>query len=143
MSEGRDPAQLRQALARLERSRRKPLNVVLQARGRVISASLSETAKACGRPNCHCAVGEKHAVYQLSWTEDGRRRSAHVSAAELIELRPAVEQYRGLRRARAEIVRLSDQALSLIDSLTEALSEPPPKAGKSEKPGAGERRRGG
>lgn len=120
-----DPPALRQALAQIERERRAPIGIVFSARGRLVRASLSETSKVCGKRSCCCARGEKHPVVQLSWVEAGRRRSAHVRAADLAALRPAVERYRTLRQARAQLARLSDETLALIDRLSELLSEPP------------------
>lgn len=89
-------------------------------------ASLSKTHKVCGRPNCKCARGDKHEVYQLSWTEDGRRRTTHIRKKDLARVRAAVEGYRDLRRCRAELVKLASEAATLIDALVEALHVMPP-----------------
>ena len=96
-------------------------------RGEVLAASLSKTHKICGRPNCKCARGDKHEVYQLSWTENGRRRSTHVRRNELVRVHAAVERYRRLRQCRAELLKLASEAASLMDALVEALRVPPPE----------------
>jgi hypothetical protein len=95
-------------------------------RAEVMAASLSKTHKVCGKPNCKCTRGEKHEVYQLSWTENGRRRSTHIRPDELAKVRNAVERYRKLKRCRADLVRLASEAASLMDTLVEALRVPPP-----------------
>lgn len=91
-----------------------------------MAASLSRTQKICGRPNCKCARGDKHVVYQLSWIEDGRRRSAHVRADELAKIQAAVSRYRHLRLCRAELLKNAAAGARLIDALVEALRVPLP-----------------
>lgn len=91
-----------------------------------MAASLSKTHKVCGKPNCKCARGEKHEVYQLSWTEKGKRRSTHIRPDELDKVRAAVERYRRIKRSRADLLRLASEAASLMDTLVEALQVPPP-----------------
>ncbi len=99
-------------------------------RAEVMAASLSKTYKVCGKANCKCARGEKHEVYQLSWTENGKRRSTHIRLDELSKVRAAVERYRKLRQCRADLLRLASEAASLIDALVEALRVlPPDKSG--------------
>lgn len=93
----------------------------MSVRGDVLPASLSKTSKSCGNPNCRCAQGDKHVVYQLSWTENGQRRSAHVRKGELARVRAAVEQYTQLRQARAELLKLAAEAAAQMDVLVEAL----------------------
>jgi hypothetical protein len=105
-------------------------------RGEVLAASLSRTHKVCGKPNCKCTRGDKHVVYQLSWTENGKRRSAHIRAGELAKIQAAVARYRHLRQCRAELLKISSEGAALIDALVEALSISPPdksrgNAGKS------------
>ena len=95
-------------------------------RGEVLAASLSKTHKVCGKPNCKCARGDKHVVYQLSWTENGRRRSTHIRADELAGVRAAVEHYRQLRQCRAELLKLAAQGAALMDALVAALRVAPP-----------------
>ena len=125
-----DAAAARQALRRIAGQLPKRLEAVLDVRGEVMAASLSKTHKVCGKPNCKCARGDKHEVYQLSWTENGRRRSTHIRPDELARVRTAVERYRRLRRNRAELLKLASEAASLMDALVEALRVlPPDKSG--------------
>ena len=121
----------RKALRRLAQQLPKLLQEAMGVRGEILAASLSKTRKVCGKPNCKCARGQKHVVYQLSWSENGKRRSAHIRAGELDKLQAAVERYRRLRQCRAELIKLSSEAATLIDALVETLSIPPP--GKARK----------
>jgi len=126
MSSRDNASAARKALRRLAQQLPQLLQKAMGVRGEVLAASLSKTSKVCGKPNCKCARGEKHVVYQLSWTENGRRRSAHIRAGELAKLQAAVNRYRQLRHARAELLKLSSEAAALIDALVEALSIPLP-----------------
>jgi len=96
-------------------------------RGEVLPASLSETHKVCGKPNCKCVRGDKHVVHQLSWTENGTRRSTHIRKGELAKVRAAVNRYRRIRRCRAELIQLVVEAAALMDALVEALRVSPPE----------------
>ena len=112
------------------------LNEAMKVRREVMAASLSKTHKVCGKLNCKCTRGDKHPVYQLSWTENRRRRSAHIRASELDGIQAAVSRYRNLRKRRAELLKIANEGAALIDTLIEVLSIPPPdknrgKAGKS------------
>jgi len=116
----------RQALRRIAEKLPRQLEQAMGVRGKVLAASLSKTRKVCGKPNCKCARGDKHPVYQLSWTENGRRRSTHIRPDELAQVRAAVEHYRRLRRCRAELLQLAAEGASLMDALVEALRVAPP-----------------
>ena len=116
-----DASAARQAIRRIAEQLPGLLEAAMGVRGEVLAASLSKTQKICGKPNCKCARGEKHLVHQLSWTEDGRRRCAHVRRGELTRLRDAVARYRHLRQCRAELLKLAAEAASAIDAIVEAL----------------------
>ena len=126
MESRNDASAARQALRRIAEQLPRRIGSVLGVRAEVMAASLSKTHKVCGKPNCKCARGDKHEVYQLSWTENGRRRSTHIRRDELARVRAAVERYRRLRQSRAELLKLASEAASLMDALVEALRVPPP-----------------
>lgn len=126
MDSNADASAARQALRRIAEQLPKRVERALGVRAEVMAASLSKTYKVCGKPNCKCARGDKHEVYQLSWTENGRRRSTHIRRDELAKVRAAVERYRRLRQSRAELLKLASEAASLMDALVEALRVPPP-----------------
>lgn len=116
----------RQALRRIAQQLPRQLEKAMGVRGAVLAASLSKTRKVCGKPNCKCARGDKHVVYQLSWTENGRRRSTHIRPDELARVRAAVEHYRHLRQCRAELLKLAAEGAALMDALVAALRVAPP-----------------
>jgi len=129
MNSNTDASATRQALRRIAEQLPKRVANALNVRGEVMAASLSKTSKICGKPNCKCARGDKHEVYQLSWTENGKRRSTHIRRDELDRVRSAVERYKRLRQSRAELLKLASDAASLMDNLVEALRVPPPDKG--------------
>lgn len=126
MSTSPDPSAIRQALSHLVAELPEPAEAAAGVRRGVMAASLSRTSKICGKPNCKCAKGDKHVVYQLSWVEDGKRRCKHIRKDELDEVRAAVARYKHLRRCRAKLIKLADEGADLIDALIEALRVPPP-----------------
>jgi len=131
MTASTDASAARQALRRIAEQLPKRVEAAMGVRAEVMAASLSKTYKVCGKPNCRCVRGDKHEVYQLSWTENGRRRSTHIRQDELAKVRAAVESYRHLRQSRAELLKLASEAASLMDALVEALRIPPPdKSGR-------------
>lgn len=129
MDSSTDASATRQALLRIAKQLPKRIESALNVRGDVMAASLSKTSKVCGKPNCKCARGEKHEVFQLSWTENGKRRSTHIRRDELDRVRSAVERYKRLRQSRAELLKLASDAASLMDNLVEALRVTPPDKG--------------
>ena len=126
MSAQTNASAARQALRHISQQLPRQLEKAMGVRGTVLAASLSKTRKVCGKPNCKCARGDKHVVYQLSWTENGRRRSTHIRADELAGVRAAVEHYRQLRQCRAELLKLAAQGAALMDALVAALRVAPP-----------------
>jgi len=111
----------RQALSRIAEKFPQRIKEAMGVRGEILVGSFSKTHKICGNPNCKCARGEKHEVYQLSWTEGGKRRCIHVKRNEITAVRAAVQRYRKLRRCRAELLKLASEAAAQIDKLVEAL----------------------
>ena len=130
MTSPANAATARQALRRIAGQLPTLVAAAMAVRGDVLPASLSKTHKVCGKPTCKCARGEKHVVYQLSWTENGKRRSTHIRRDELARIQAAVERYKHLRQARAELLKLASEAASLIDTLVEAMRVMPPDKSK-------------
>lgn len=62
---------------------------------RMIRGSVVVQRRRCGKPNCHCADGEQlHEATVLSYSEGGRNRTVMLTAAEVKQVRAAVERYR-------------------------------------------------
>ena len=80
----------------------------LAARGPVLSASLVQIAKHCGRAGCHCQPperggrGEKHVGNYLTYKEAGKTRTVYVPLSQLAEVRTWHAEAQRLRRLMQE-----------------------------------------
>lgn len=51
----------------------------------------------CGKPTCHCATGAGHESPALAYPEGGRTKTMTLSAADVDEVRAALERYNAAR----------------------------------------------
>ena len=122
-------ADQRQILGDLAAEYGRQLRQILQV-GELIKGSVYQIETRCGNPGCHCATprGPRHPATVLSWSEAGRTRMRSLGVDQRARVRRLSEQYRRLRQARADVVRLHQQMLHAIDQLEQALRLPPPPA---------------
>src|SRR3972149_1657800 len=74
----------------------------------MLPGSFVERARRCGKPNCHCADGEKlHAELLLSVLLDGKSKTFHVPFDQADEVRSKVEQRKQFEAAAARIAYLN------------------------------------
>lgn len=76
--------------------------------GGMVRGTILQLRRRCGKPQCHCAEGEAHVSWALSYSEKGRTRMLTVRQEELPELRSDLARY------RAAIAALKRQALAGI-----------------------------
>jgi len=119
----------RQILRDLAAEYGRQLRQILQV-GELVKGSVYPIETRCGNPGCHCAMphGRLHPATVLSWSEAGRTRMRSLGVDQRDRIRRLSEQYRRLRQARADVVRLHQQMLHAIDQLEQALRLPPPPA---------------
>ena len=119
----------RQILDRLSAEYAQRVHDVLRYR-ELVKGSVYQMQTRCGNPSCHCAKphGARHAATVLSWSEAGKARIRSIPQADRARLRDLTENYRGLRQARADLVKLHQQVLDAIDRLEQVLRLPPPSA---------------
>jgi len=117
----------RQILRDLAAEYGRQLRQILQV-GELVKGSVYQIETRCGNPGCHCATprGQLHPATVLSWSEAGRTRMRSLGVDQRVRVRRLSEQYRRLRQARADVVRLHQQMLHAIDQLEQALRLPPP-----------------
>ena len=117
----------RQILRDLAAEYGRQLRQILQV-GELVKGSVYQIETRCGNPGCHCAMphGRLHPATVLSWSEAGRTRMRSLGVDQRDRIRRLSEQYRRLRQARADVVRLHQQMLHAIDQLEQALRLPPP-----------------
>jgi len=74
----------------------------------MVRGTILQLRRRCGKPQCHCAEGEPHVSWALSYSEKGRTRMLVVQPAEVPTLRSDLARY------RAAVSLLERQALAGI-----------------------------
>jgi hypothetical protein len=102
---GREAARLRQrkfrALAELEMAPES------------LPGSLSLTHRRCGKANCHCARGEGHPVWTLTFMVAGKKRVERIPEDWVEEVRKRVQAGRRFKTAMTEVLAANAQLLAL------------------------------
>ena len=87
---------------------------------------VASVGRRCGKPNCHCAQGQKHGLYYVRyWYERGKKRVAHIPAADVEKVRAACalhqqeqqEFRRTLKRGQVNYRAGRDNVADLIQQL--------------------------
>lgn len=78
-----------------------------------LPGSLSQTHRRCGKPTCHCADGEGHPVWSLTFMAGGKKRVERVPDEWVEQIRPLVEEGREFKQAVAEVFAANAQLLAL------------------------------
>lgn len=139
-------SKLRKQLKETESQRVRYVQQIIEERGPLIRGTYLIQARRCGKPQCKCARGDLHPICVLTASEKGRTRNVYVKPADRERVRTASGKYQTVRRARAELAKLANTSLDLIDQLQSELTVPfppvhqatsrktrPPKAGKTAK----------
>jgi hypothetical protein len=119
----------RQILDRLSAEYLQRVHELLRYR-ELVKGSVYQMQTRCGNPSCHCAKprGARHAATVLSWSDAGKTRIRSIAQADQARLRGLTENYRRLRQARADLVKLHQQILKAVDHLEQVLRLPPPSS---------------
>ena len=88
--------------ARLKRRKRRLL-AQLGIPADALPGSLALTHRRCGKSTCHCAEGEGHPLYLLTFMVDGKKHVEPIPADWIEATRPAVELGRDFKNAIAAI----------------------------------------
>ena len=78
-----------------------------------LPGSLALSHRRCGKPNCHCAQGEGHPVWSLTFMANGKKRVEHIPEEWVEQIRPLVDQGREFKDAVAEVFATNAQLLAL------------------------------
>ena len=78
-----------------------------------LPGSLTQTHRRCGKSNCHCAQGEGHPLWSLTFMVNGTKRVERIPDEWVDEIRPLVEQGREFKQAVAEVLAANAQLLAL------------------------------
>ena len=128
-----DPSRLRQRLGQTIDRWTDLIRSIQGERGPLVRGVYVEAGRRCGRPSCRCARGELHSTAMVSAKIGGRTRNTYVPLKDREQVKESALRYRRLRRARAEIAKLTRETLALIDALERALTRPYPPNDKEAK----------
>lgn len=79
----------------------------------LLPGSLSLSHLRCGKPTCHCAAGEGHPVWSLTFMVRGKKRVQHIPKGWVDEVRRRVEAGREFQDAVREVLAANAQLLVL------------------------------
>lgn len=79
----------------------------LAAQGPVLSASLVQIAKHCGRDGCRCRSGHKHVGHYLTFAVDGKTHTIYVPQDLVREVRGWIQEHKRIKELGREISQLS------------------------------------
>jgi len=77
----------------------------------MVRGTLFTLRRRCGKPTCHCANEAGHESPALAYPEGGRTRTMTLSAAEVEEVRAALERYNA---ARSELDAGADAGVAVL-----------------------------
>ena len=78
-----------------------------------LPGSLALTHRRCGKVTCHCATGEGHPLWSLTFMVEGQKRVERIPDAWVEQIRPLVAQGREFKDAVAEVFAANAQLLAL------------------------------
>lgn len=79
----------------------------------LLPGSLSEVRTRCGKPTCHCATGEGHPAWTLTFMMDGKKRVERIPREWVDEVRERVQAGREFQDAVREVLAANAQLLVL------------------------------
>jgi len=79
----------------------------------LLAGSLSRQFLTCGKANCHCADGDGHPVWSLTFMADGKKHVQHIPKHLVEEVQRRVEAGREYRDALREVMVANAQLLVL------------------------------
>ena len=77
-----------------------------------LPGSLARSHRRCGKPSCHCANGDGHPLWTLTFMADGKKRVEAVPSDWVDQIRPRVKAGR-FKQAAAELLRINAELLVL------------------------------
>lgn len=79
----------------------------------LLPGSLSLSHLRCGKPTCHCAQGQGHPVWQLTYMLEGRKRVQHIPREWVDEVRRRVRAGREFQQALRDVLAANAELLVL------------------------------
>jgi hypothetical protein len=88
-----------------------------------LPGSLALSHSRCGKPSCHCADGQGHPVWSLTFMLDGQKHVERVPPDWVDSVRLRVEQARQFKEAVTEIFTANAQLLALQRDQSRAVAK--------------------
>jgi len=79
----------------------------------LLPGSLSLSHLRCGKSNCHCAQGEGHPVWSLTFMVDGKKQVQHIPKDWVEEVEKRVDAGRAFQDAVRDVLTANAQLLVL------------------------------
>ncbi len=79
----------------------------------LLPGSLSLTQRRCGKPTCHCAHGQGHPIWFLTFMAGGHKRVERIPAAWVQEVQRRVQAGRQFQEALREVLTANAELLVL------------------------------
>ena len=79
----------------------------------LLPGSLARSHLRCGKPSCHCAKGEGHAVWSLTFMVDGKKQVQHIPKDWVEEVEKRVAAGRQFQDAVRDVLTANAQLLVL------------------------------
>ncbi len=80
---------------------------------KMLPGSLSRSSFQCGKATCHCARGEGHPAWSLTYMVEGRKQVLHIPAAWVDAIQRRVAAGRAFQEAVREVLAANAQLLAL------------------------------
>jgi hypothetical protein len=81
--------------------------------GDLLPGSLTLSSTRCGKPTCHCAEGEGHPAWTLTFMSHGKRRVERIPREWIEEVRQRVEAGHEFQNALREVLTANAELLVL------------------------------
>jgi hypothetical protein len=78
-----------------------------------LPGSLALTHRRCGKPSCHCADGQGHPLWSLTFMAQGKKRVEHIPQQWVDAVRQRVDPGRQFKEALAELFVVNAELLVL------------------------------
>lgn len=78
-----------------------------------LPGSLALSHRRCGKPSCHCADGDGHPLWTLTFMAGGKKRVETIPADWVAAIRPRVAAGRRFKQAAAELLAIHAELLVL------------------------------
>lgn len=76
-----------------------------------LPGALALTHRRCGKPSCHCADGQGHPLWSLTFMVHGKKRVEHIPQLWVDAVRQRVDLGRQFKEALAEVLVLNAEIL--------------------------------